>query len=264
MNREEKKTTLRVEDPQNDPNIKETPSPNAKELHSTIPSSSKTEDSAKQQKASKPDETKLNAEETIKNFNEYNSEYAELNKDLEKELNKENYEESNAATEEETIDSLKEQIEDLKASWSKERAEFINFRKRKQLEYNKNRETWIGNFVSELIPSIENLNRVLSTQTDNKELKQFIQGVAMIKTEIHKIFQNHRVKVLNPVPQKEKFDPHTMEAVSVESAEKLNIPENTIIEVYQPAYILELESSENEEIKLIQPAKVKIAITEKK
>ena len=165
-------------------------------------------------------------------------------------------------SQEDIVKKLENQIEELKASWSKERAEFINFRKRKQLEYNKNRENWISSFVSELIPSMENLERVLTTETESKELQQFIQGVGMIKDGILKVFQNHRVKLLSPVPRKDPFNPYTMEAISVESAEKLEVSENTILEVYQPAYIL--ESDEQEDVKVIQSAKVKIAINQEK
>ena len=170
-------------------------------------------------------------------------------------------------------EELQQQIEELKNSWSRERAEFINFRKRKQLEYNKNRQAWLSNFVSELLPSMDNLGRVLNIKSENQELRQFVQGVAMVKDDILKVFGNHNIRIMSPEPHKSIFDPHTMEAVSVCSASSLGVSENTVVQVYQPAYVLETqeqsvntkEGLENtqESLHVIQTAKVQIAVNKK-
>ena len=154
-------------------------------------------------------------------------------------------------SEEDILKKAQEEIEDLRNSWARERAEFMNFRKRTQQERQKQIGDTIATFVQDLLPAFDNLDQVISITTDNSEVKKYIDGVSMIRDNFFQILSNKNIKVLQPTDA--DFDPQLMEAIS--SEERKGLKKDVVLEVYQSGYYLEDDDGSRQ---LLRPARVRV------
>ena len=143
------------------------------------------------------------------------------------------------------------EIEELKDNWHRERAEFANFRKRQMNERAKLRSVATGDFVQKLLPALDNLERVLGAKTEDPAVQNFVIGVDMIHKEILQVLEREKIKIVSPDGQ--AFDPFMMEAVAMEDRDDLE--KETVLEVFQPGFVLEIEDGERQ---VLRPARVKV------
>ncbi|MCL8311969.1 nucleotide exchange factor GrpE [Leptospira interrogans] len=148
------------------------------------------------------------------------------------------------------LESAKKEIESLKDSWARERAEFQNFKRRSAQEFVSIRKEAVKSLVSGFLNPIDNLERVGATQTNSEELKPFVDGVTMILKEFYFVLE--KSNVIRFDPKGEPFDPMSMEALSSEEGDQYS--EETVIDVYQPGYYYK----ENEDKFTLRPARVRI------
>ena len=144
----------------------------------------------------------------------------------------------------------KQEIESLKDSWARERAEFQNFKRRTSHDYMNIKREAVKVFVTKLLTPLDNLERVGTGINATDEMKPFIDGVEMIKKEFFFILEKENVLKLNP--KGEVFDPMSMEAIASEESEEFS--EETVLEVYQCGYAIQ----ENNEKIMLRPARVKV------
>lgn len=149
------------------------------------------------------------------------------------------------------LDAARREIAELKDNWSRERAEFSNFRKRQMQERAKARAHAIGDFVQKLLPAFDNLDRVLSADTEDPAVKNFVIGVDMIRQEMLQALEGERIKAISPAG--EAFDPFAMEAIAMEDRDDLS--SEIVLEVFQPGYVLEGDENERH---VLRPARVKV------
>lgn len=188
----------------------------------------------------------LNEKDSEKLINEegkYSDEDKQTNEKKEKELTPEEKMQIE-------INKLKEEVENLKDHWQRERAEFINYRKRTAHELLNSKKEAVRNFIHDLLHPLDNLDIVTNVKTESPELKAFVDGVNMVKKDFLSIIDREGVKRMEPLNQ--PFDPVTMEAISSEESEDYR--EEIVIEVYQPGYYYQ----EGESIHSIRPARVKV------
>ncbi|MGQ9462322.1 MAG: nucleotide exchange factor GrpE [Candidatus Fervidibacter sp.] len=136
---------------------------------------------------------------------------------------------------------------DYKERWIRVSADFQNFRKRVMQErieaYNKGKE----DAVLALLPVLDNMERALSSLTENADLKAFRQGMELIVRLFHDVLKRLDVE---PIPSEgQKFDPHYHEAF--ERVERDDIEDGTIVGVVEQGYKMG--------DKVIRPAKVRVA-----
>ncbi|MEQ9366961.1 MAG: nucleotide exchange factor GrpE [Leptospirales bacterium] len=162
----------------------------------------------------------------------------------------------NAGEPESELDRALREIEELKDSWNRERADFANFRKRTVQERSRAQGEAVARFTRELLDVMDNLDRVLSIESDNPEVQNFVTGVEMIRSSFVGVFQNHNIRVSNPL--NETFDPGTMEAIARE--DRPDLTTDTVIEVYQSGYTIELGQGETQSLR---PARVKVGVAPK-
>lgn len=184
-----------------------------------------------------------------------------LNSEEEKKENKKGLEKSEEdKKEEQTIEQILEAKvlkleEDLKTSEDKYLrlyAEFENFKKRKNQEIATNNKYKSQDIISKLIPSIDNLERAISSVKENDENSQIIKGVKMVCEGVMHALSEEGVEVINPTGQ--EFDPNYHQAVLKE--ENKEKESNTILETFQKGYKLK--------DRIIRPAMVKVNVTEEK
>lgn len=155
----------------------------------------------------------------------------------------------------EPADPLKKaerEIQELKDQWTRERAEFVNYRKRTQDELARSRVYGVVNFVKGLLPVLDNLELVLRSKSDSPEVQNFITGVEMIRNEFLSVLQKENIKPV--VEPGDPFDPNMMEALDL--AEDPNATRDTVKQVYEKGWIRETEEGDPQ---VIRPARVQVA-----
>ncbi|PJZ71299.1 nucleotide exchange factor GrpE [Leptospira perolatii] len=148
------------------------------------------------------------------------------------------------------LEASKKEIESLKDSWARERAEFQNYKRRSAQEFAHVKREAIKSIVANFLTPIDNLERVEATTNVTDELKPFVEGVGMILKEFYSVLERASVYRFQPVGL--PFDPTTMEAISSEEGEKYK--EETVVEVYQAGYLIK----ENDETFSLRPARVRV------
>ncbi|WP_061230933.1 nucleotide exchange factor GrpE [Leptospira weilii] len=148
------------------------------------------------------------------------------------------------------LEAAKKEVESLKDSWARERAEFQNFKRRSAQEFVSIRKEAVKSLVSGFLNPIDNLERVGATQSPSEELRPFVDGVAMILKEFYSVLE--KSNVIRFDPKGESFDPMSMEALSSEEGDQYS--EETVIDVYQAGYYYK----ENEDKFTLRPARVRI------
>ena len=114
------------------------------------------------------------------------------------------------------IKELEIQVEELKVDVLRARADYDNLLKRTQQERLEMREKAIVDFVSDLLPAIDNFEMSLK-MTDNKEM--FIKGVEMIHRNLIDILKEYHIEEFS-AKRGDIFDPNLHEPVPIKDNSK--------------------------------------------
>lgn len=144
-------------------------------------------------------------------------------------------------TPEEKIKLLEKELIETKNDYFRSRADFENFRKRKEAELSETKDRVIINFVEDLLPSIENFEMSLK-MTDNKEM--FIKGVEMIHKNLIETLKSHHFESFEP-KKGEEFNPYSHDAILIEDK---SAKPNQVVAVLKKGY--------KHKGKIVKPAKV--------
>jgi molecular chaperone GrpE len=161
---------------------------------------------------------------------------------MEKELDEAASEEASPeeSVETEEVESLKQELEDLKDQLMEERAfsknylnsakriqaDFDNYKKRQQREIERITETANEKLISELLLIIDDFERALAISDSEKGM----EGVRQIHSNIKSLLKGYG---LREAPADGHFNPDLHEALCVGEGE-----EGKILEVYQKGYFL--------------------------
>lgn len=138
---------------------------------------------------------------------------------------------------------LREWME-IKDRLLRQAAEFENAKKRLQREKEEFLKFAHQRFVSELLPILRGLDRVIHHGAAPNGVKDpLVEGVELVIKQIGRVLEAHGVKRVETVGK--MFDPHVHEAVAHINSDR---PEETIIEETEPGFLLH--------DRLIHPAKV--------
>ncbi|MEM7183077.1 MAG: nucleotide exchange factor GrpE [Spirochaetota bacterium] len=161
--------------------------------------------------------------------------------------------EESAQISQEEYEKLQQQVQSLKDSWARERAEFQNYKRRTAVEFSNIRKESVKNFVTNLLNPLDNLERVAS-DTSSTDIKPFQEGVEMIRKEFLTVLEKENIQRFSP--QGEAFDPMRMEAIASEELE--DIDEEKVTEVYQSGYQLVAAENSDQQPIIIRPSRVKV------
>lgn len=155
----------------------------------------------------------------------------------------------------ETIKKLREKLKKATAEkqeyltgWQKDKAEFLNARKRDQEAQKDFARFSNENLISELIPVLDSFNMAMGNKEAwEKADKNWRTGVEYIASQLKKVLGEFGLKEIDPI--NEKFNPNRDEAIEhiAVDEEKLN---DTVVFVIQKGYDLNG--------KIIKPPKVKV------
>ena len=147
------------------------------------------------------------------------------------------------------IQELEEKIKGYEEKSLRDKAEMINYRRRKEEETSKMLKYCNEDLIKQLLPVIDNFERAIKMDDDNleDEVSKFLSGFKTIYSNLALTLQNFEVKAIDGANK--PFDPVYHDAVMTEHRDDLE--PGMIIEVLQKGYMLK--------DRVIRPAMVKVS-----
>ena len=148
-----------------------------------------------------------------------------------------------------TISELEQKLKDAEQDILKEKAETINYRKRKDDEVGKMLKYCNEDLVEEILPTLDNFERAIALDDTNltDELSKFLSGFKMIYCHLVNALEKYGVKAIDGFNK--PFDPTYHNAVMTEKVE--GVKPGIVVEVLQKGYLLK--------DKVIRTAMVKVS-----
>lgn len=145
------------------------------------------------------------------------------------------------------LEEAQEKAEQYLDGWQRARAEFANYKKRKDREQAELYQTIAGAVLKQYLDVVDDLELALRNRPKNGEGMEWAQGVELIYRKMLSILENEGVS-----PMKSEgvlFDPNLHEAISSEESQDFESGE--VIEVVKHGYMIGE--------KVLRPAVVRVA-----
>jgi molecular chaperone GrpE len=115
------------------------------------------------------------------------------------------------------------------------KADFENYRKRVAKETSEALARGKAQLARELLPAIDNLERALTAGEDASAHDALVEGVAMVRDELHNRLEGAGVEAFDPTG--ERFDPQQHEALATQPDE--GVESGVVIETVEKGYRLD-------------------------
>ena len=146
----------------------------------------------------------------------------------------------------EKVDKLEEELKQSEDKYLRLYAEFENFKRRKNKEIETNNVYKSQKVITEILPSLDNLERALQVESDNEEIKSLLKGVEMVYEGLLNVLKSEGVELIET--ENAQFDPNYHHAVMQdEDSEKES---GVILDTFHKGYKLK--------DRVIRPAMVKV------
>ena len=146
----------------------------------------------------------------------------------------------------EKVEKLEEELKQSEDKYLRLYAEFENFKRRKNKEIETNNIYKSQKVITEILPSLDNLERALQVKSDNEEIKSLLKGVEMVYEGLLNVLKSEGVELIET--ENAQFDPNYHHAVmQEEDSEKES---GAILDTFQKGYKLK--------DRVIRPAMVKV------
>lgn len=144
------------------------------------------------------------------------------------------------------LDIAKAQAAEYLDQWRRTSADFANYRKRTEREWNEVRAMASADVIRQLFPVLDDFDRAFKAVPEEFQGHPWVEGFRLIERKFMQILEQAGVKVIEAVGK--PFDPNFHESVAMEESDQ---PHGTVLEEYRRGYQL------ND--KVLRPAMVKIA-----
>ena len=140
-------------------------------------------------------------------------------------------------------------ISELEDKLLREKAELVNYRKRKEEETERLLKYSSEDIAKSLLPIVDNFERAINMDDDNldDEVSKFLSGFKMIYCNLVSVLEKNGIKAIDGANK--PFDPTFHQAIMTEKRE--GVEPEMVIEVLQKGYLLK--------DKVIRPAMVKVS-----
>ena len=140
-----------------------------------------------------------------------------------------------------------EKAQEYLDGWQRSRAEFANYKKRKEKEQADSYQYMKGEIIKQYLEVVDDLERALSNRTEEVALADWANGIELIYRKLLKMLESEGIAVMHT--EDVQFDPNLHEAIS--SEENNQFESGEIIEVVKKGYMV------NDRV--LRPAQVRVA-----
>lgn len=151
------------------------------------------------------------------------------------------------------VSQLKQQLDDANQALLRERADFINFRKRSTQEKTDMQVRLTGELLDNMLPAMDAFDQLFvmreKSSQDQTEVsvEKFFEGIDLIYNQLWGVFAEMEFEKIDALDK--EFDPNVMEAIGVEEREGIEF--ETVVQVYQQGY--------KNKGRVLRPARVMVA-----
>jgi molecular chaperone GrpE len=132
------------------------------------------------------------------------------------------------------LEQSRQKAQEYFDGWQRERADFLNYKKRLERDQEQRNNNFSGNFITKYLVILDDLDRALKTRPTQGDGAAWSEGVELIYRKLRNYLELEGVR---PIPTDQKtFDPTLHEAISHEASP--NHESGEIIEVVQQGYML--------------------------
>lgn len=135
----------------------------------------------------------------------------------------------------EALDTLLMQRDQFKDALQRERADFINFKKRVEREKAEMKAVTTADTVARFLPIIDDFDRAMAAVPSDATENSWLLGFTMIHKKFSDLLTQFGVEVIDPLG--EPFDPNYHEAISSEDSDEYE--SNMVTAVLQKGYKLD-------------------------
>lgn len=135
---------------------------------------------------------------------------------------------------EEEIISLKEELGKTQNAYYKAYADTENLKKRLQNDADTLRKYRIQSFAQEILPVVDNLERAISFEAKDEEMKKYVEGIQMTYQQLKVALEKEGVSAIEALHQ--PFDPNLHQALLSEKVD--GVEPGIVVEEIQKGYIL--------------------------
>lgn len=140
-----------------------------------------------------------------------------------------------------------EQCKEFSEGWQRERADFLNYRKRVEREQAQLHQIISGNIIKKYLSVMDDMERALANRPQSAETQDWWEGMELIYRKLKGILEAEGVEVIPA--EGEVFDPTIHEAITHE--ENGEVESGTVIAVVAQGYRIG--------DRIIRPALVRVA-----
>ncbi len=144
----------------------------------------------------------------------------------------------------ESIESLRQKLSEMEKAALRHQADMENFRKRTRTQMDEQLKYASLPLLTELLESVDNLNRASESAETESESSGLLQGVTMVAAQLSSLLDKQGCKAIESVGH--PFDPNFHQAVQMQPSDEY--PTNTVI--------LEIRSGFRLHDRVIRPAQV--------
>lgn len=132
----------------------------------------------------------------------------------------------------EELDKKESEVKQLRDSYLRALADWDNYRKRMENEFAEFKKYAKVDFLSKILPVLDNFDRALAGAELNPNFESFYKGVEIIERQLREILKS--MGLIEYSGLGDQFDPILHEAVGVVATD--DHPENTIVEEISKGY----------------------------
>lgn len=147
----------------------------------------------------------------------------------------------------EEVSNLQNQCKEFFEGWQRERADFLNYKKRVEREQAQLHEVVVGNTIKKFLAVLDDMDRALRNRPADAEQQEWWSGIELIYRKLQNILEAEGIEPV--ATQNDDFDPSRHEAISHEDHPQ--VESGKVIEVLQQGYRIG--------DRLIRPALVRVA-----
>ena len=132
------------------------------------------------------------------------------------------------------VKDIQNEYDELKDRHIRLKAEFENFRKRKNKEISSLLQYDGEAIIKEVLPIIDDIDRMVDSanKTNSKNQQSFMEGINILKTKIERFLENKNIEDFGEIG--EILDPEIHDAMLTQKDDKMD--DNVVLNVFEKGY----------------------------
>lgn len=145
------------------------------------------------------------------------------------------------------LEAARSKAQEYFDGWQRERADFINYKKRVERDLRDVNQTAAADTLKLLLPILDDFERAAASVPDDLRQQPWLEGMLAIHRKLQKTLEDQGITAVDPLGK--AFDPALHEAVATDS--DTDIPSGHVTETLQKGYLYR--------DRVLRPALVRVA-----